>query len=319
MNVLIMGAGSIGSVLGGFLAKSGVSVALVGHPELMSAVRDNGLRISGIWGDHHIPSIPAFDKCDDIPAPDFDVVFITVKSYDTAKAARDVLPVVTDKTLVVSLQNGLGNWETVAEVVGPGRLVGGMVIFGARVLEPGHVTVTVYGGPVKFGPYTDAPLDRVEEIARTVDASSIPAKVADDIRAVIWGKVLYNSALNPMSSLLGASYGELAGNDETRRIMALIVEEIFEVASAQGVTLEFADVQAFLDHFYEKLIPPTALHYASMHEDLRTGRRTEIDALNGAIAAYGREAGFSCPVNETLSLLVKARETANAMARKMGV
>ena len=318
MNVLIMGAGSIGSVLGGFLAKSGVPVAFVGHSELMSAVREGGLRVSGIWGKHHIRSIPAFDKCEDIPSPKFDVVFLTVKSCDTAKAVQDMLPVVGDNTTVVSLQNGLGNCETVAEVVDAGKIIGGMVIFGARVVEPGHVTATVYGGPIKLGPYTDAPLDRVEEIASMVSAAGIPAEVTHDIRAVIWGKILYNGALNPMSALLGATFGELAENDETRHLMALIVEEIFEVAAACGVTLEYADPQVFLDYFYETLIPPTASHHASMHQDLNAGRRTEIDALNGAIAAYGREAGIPCPVNETLSLLVKARETANVTAQETG-
>jgi len=176
----------------------------------------------------------------------------------------------------------------------------------------------VYGGPIKFGPYTSAPRDRVEGIAGMVSAAGIPAEVADDIRAVIWGKILYNGALNPMSALLGATFGELAENDETRHLMGLIVEEVFEVAAARGVTLEYADPQAFLDYFYDTLIPPTASHYASMHQDLKAGRPTEIDSLNGAIATYGREAGIPCPVNETLSLLIKAREAANAMARKTG-
>jgi 2-dehydropantoate 2-reductase len=311
MKILVMGAGSIGSVFGGFLAEGGHSVTLVGRPAHMAAIERDGLRIGGIWGDHHVTDLRTVTSCDQLAGETFELVVLSVKTYDTKQAIQEAAPLVAPDGLVVSFQNGLGNAEIVADTVGVERTLGGMVIFGAHVDEPGRVTVTVYANEVKIGSPTGVvSSDRIEEIARRINESGVPTLATDEIDKFIWGKVLYNCALNPLSAILNATYGELAEESGTRHIMDRVVEEVFAVADARGVELIWDKPEGFLQMFYEHLVPPTAGHYASMLDDLKRGKRTEIEALNGAIVRYGKELNVECPVNEVLSGFVRVLERA---------
>ncbi len=309
--ILIMGAGSIGSVVGGFLAKAGHDVTLVGRQSHMAAIHSGGLHIEGIWGEHHVTGLRTATTCEQLHGQTFDLIILSVKSYDTAQAIAEAAPLLAPDGLVISFQNGLDNVETIAARVGPERTLGGMVIFGARVDKPGHVTVTVYANEVHIGSHTGGVnRSRVEEVAALINASGVPTLATDKIERHIWGKMLYNCALNPLSAILNVSYGELAAEPDTREIMNRVVEEIFAVANARGTKLFWSKPEEFLKVFYDVLIPPTSAHYASMLEDLKRGGRTEIEALNGAIVRYGSEANVECPVNDVLSNLIRVMERA---------
>jgi len=311
VRILIMGAGSIGSVVGGFLAKCGHDVTLVGRRPHMTAIDKDGLYIDGIWGEHHITELRTATTCGQLRGQAFDLVILSVKSYDTPQAIQEAAPLLAPDGLVASFQNGLGNIETIAHCVGVERTLGGMVIFGARIGRQGYVTVTVYANEVYIGSPTGAiGQDRVEEVAGLINASGIPTLATDEIDKHIWGKVLYNCALNPLSAILNASYGELAAESDTREIMNKVVEEVFAVAEARGTELFWRKPEEFIRLFYEVLIPPTSAHYASMLEDLKRGGKTEIEALNGAIVRYGNEANVECPVNDVLSNIIRVMERA---------
>jgi 2-dehydropantoate 2-reductase len=309
--ILIMGAGSIGSVVGGFLARAGHDVTLVGRQPHMEAIQSGGLHIDGIWGEHHVTGLRTATTCEHLHGQPFDLIILSVKSYDTEQAIGEAAPLLATDGLVISFQNGLGNVETIAARVGPERTLGGMVIFGARIDKPGHVTVTVYANEVHIGSPTGViDRDRVEEVAALINASGVPTLATDEIEKHIWGKMLYNCALNPLSAILNVSYGELAAAADTRDIMNNVVGEIFAVAKARGTNLFWNQPEEFLKVFYDVLIPPTSAHYASMLEDLKRGGKTEIEALNGAIVSYGSEANVECPVNEALSNLIRVMERA---------
>lgn len=309
MKVLIMGAGALGTILGGFLARAGHAVTLVGRPAHMDAIRTDGLTVTGIWGNHQISGITTSSSVDEVSASGFDVVFVTVKSYDTAAAIAQVVPLLHDHTLVVSYQNGLGNAEAIAEQVGWARVVEAMVIFGVQIPEPGRVDVTVIARPTALGAYPDGPdAERVQALAQALDEAALPTVYSDSIAGELWRKVAYNSALNPLCALLNVPYGRLPELEETRAIMLEVVSELYAVAAARGVAMEPPSPEAYMTLFYEKLVPPTAAHYGSMHEDFRLRRTTEIDALNGAIVRFGENAGVDCPANRMITRLVKARE-----------
>jgi 2-dehydropantoate 2-reductase len=309
MKILIMGAGSIGSVFGGFLAEGGHNVTLVGRPAHMSAIERDGLRIGGIWGDHHVTDLRTVTSCEQLDGDTFEMVILSVKTYDTKQAIGEAAHLVAPDGLAVSFQNGLGNAEIMADAVGVERTLGGMVIFGAHVDEPGRVTVTVYATEVKVGSPTGVvDPERVDKIAALINSSGIPTLGTDEIEKHIWAKVLYNCALNPLSAILNATYGELADEPGTRRIMDIVVEEAFAVAHARGVELMWDKPEEFLQLFYDNLVPATAGHYASMLDDIKRGKRTEIEALNGAIVGYGKELNVECPVNEVLSGFVRVLE-----------
>jgi len=309
---LVIGGGSIGSAAGGFMAKAGHHVTLVGlDSDHIAAIREKGLRIVGIWGEHHVGSMRAQTTPDGLRRGDFDLIIISVKSYDTEIAVRSIAHLVDDKTLVCSYQNGLGNAEKIAEVVGWERTVGARVIFGARLLDPGCVEITVIANPTALGVYEiGPPTERVREIAAVMDAAAIPTIYTDEIATLLWGKVAYNCALNPLSGLLDVPYGALAKSEHTLDIILSVIGEFYAVARAMRIRLDPATVPEYMDLFINKLIPPTAAHYASMREDFRLKRRTEIDALNGAICRYGQEQGVECPTNTLLTRLVRAREYA---------
>jgi 2-dehydropantoate 2-reductase len=130
----------------------------------------------------------------------------------------------------------------------------------------------------------------------------------DDIQTHLWGKVLYNCALNPLGAILGVPYGALGDHPQTRGLMRRIIEEIYQVAEARGVPLGHADAAAYVKFFLENLVPATAGHWPSMWQDLQAGRRTEIEALNGAICRYGEAAGVATPYNDAISRLVRFLE-----------
>lgn len=309
MRVLVMGAGAMGSVAGGLLAKAGHDVTLVGRAGHIDAVRASGLRITGIWGEHHVVSLRAQTSTQGLKAGDFDLILITAKSYDTRNVVCEAAALVDGATLVCSYQNGLGNAEIIAEVVGWQRTIGARAIFGSWLREPGWAEVTVIADPTALGVYhSSAPADRVREIVAAMDGAGLPTVYSDEIATVLWSKVTYNCALNPLSGLLDVPYGALLDTEHTRAIMRETVYEVYAVAGTMGVPLKPETAGKYVDLLFHKLIPPTAAHYASLREDFRRRRRTEIDALNGAIVRYGESHGVPTPANRMLTRLVHARE-----------
>lgn len=309
MNVLVMGAGAIGSVFGGLLAESGHHVSLVGRPKHMATVAEHGLEITGIWGEHKVTSLATFTRVTDVPHKRLDLVLITTKSYDTEQAARQARPLVSPDTMVVSLQNGLGNVEAISDVVGPPRTLGGRVIFGVELRDPGQVEVTVYQDRVMLGsPAGTVPRERIEGIAQAFAEAGIPSEATGEIMKFIWAKVLYNCCLNPLSALLEWNYGELLEHDGTRRIMSQVIAEVFAVARGKRVDLIWHSPEEYERLLLEVLIPDTYAHHSSMLQDVRRGRRTEIDSMNGAIARLGEEVAVETPTNLLLARLIKAKE-----------
>lgn len=218
--------------------------------------------------------------------------------------------------VIISLQNGLGNVEQFVARVGPARVLGGRVIFGAEVVAPGCVRVTVYADPVLIGPWGADPDPRstaqAQWWASHFDAAGIPSAATDDIAAALWGKVLYNTPLNPLSALLGVHYGALAENGHTRVIMDQVIGETFAVATAEGIVLPWASAAEYRATFYDRLVPSTFHHRSSMLQDLERGRRTEIDAINGEVWKRGATCDIATPINELLTRLVHAREALRA-------
>lgn len=309
--ILIAGSGALGSVFGGFLRLAGHAVTLLGRPAHLEAIRRHGMRIEGIWGTHHAGD---FTVATDVAAIDgsFDAVLLTVKSYDTRAMAQAVRSLLEQDGVGISLQNGLGNAEVLAEEIGAERVLAARVIFGAEVVEPGRVRVTVYADPVLVGAWrssaSPAEAARAHRWVSEFSAAGIPSELALDIVPALWGKVLYNAALNPLGALLGVHYGALGADPNTRAIMDTVIAEAFAVAAAEGVALAWPSAQDYCNTFYGRLLPSTFDHRSSMLQDLERGRPTEVDAINGEVWRRGTARGIFTPTNELLTRLVHARE-----------
>jgi len=308
MRYLIMGAGALGTVFGGLLRHSGQSVTFVGRGPHFEHLTTKGLTIGGIWGEFRLGPVVA-PEIDQAHPDQYDIILLCVKSFGTPEACRQASPWLKPEGLIISVQNGLGNLEIISQEFGAERTIGARVIFGAEVTRPGTVTVTVYAAPVLLGAISPGvPQEKLARVAGDLNQAGIPTEVVADIMTHIWGKVLYNCALNPLGAILGVPYGALGENPGTRELMLRVIEEIYLVAGALGVRLQPATVAGYFQHFMENLLPPTAAHWPSMWQDLKAGRRTEIEALNGAICRYGAAQGIATPYNDTLSRLVRFLE-----------
>jgi 2-dehydropantoate 2-reductase len=307
--VLIAGAGALGSVFGGLLARGGWPVVLLGRRRHVDAIARDGLRIEGLFGDHVVHGCDVVDDVGRLRGS-FRHVLLTVKSYDTEAMVRAVAPHLAADGSLVSLQNGLGNVERAAAMVGHDRVLGARVIFGAELLDPGRVRVTVNAAPVLVGspdPGHRLLAARARAWAGWFAAAGIPSEPTDNLTGELWAKAFYNAALNPLGSLLGVPYGWLADDADARAIMDRVIDEAFAVARADGAVLRWADAAAYRRLFYGTLVPATAAHRSSMLQDVERGRPTEIDAINGHVAARGEALGVPAPVNATLAHTIRAR------------
>ncbi|MGO9604486.1 MAG: ketopantoate reductase family protein [Candidatus Binataceae bacterium] len=316
--ILIAGAGAIGSVVGGMLHAAGHRVTLLGRRAHLDAIARDGLHVTGLLGTH---TIRGLDVADD-PARltgRYDLILCTVKPYDTASIADAIHDRLADDGVIVSMQNGLGNIEALAARFGLARVLGARVIFGSEIPRPGAAHVTVFADPVAIGP---APAlhgelsptleARAATVAKLVDAAGIATVACADIMPVIWTKLLYNVALNPLGALFELSYGELAADPDLRAIMDDVIDEAFAVARASRVALPFADAAAYRGAFYGRLIPATASHRPTMLYDLNHRGRTDIDALNGKIVELAERGGLKAPVNRMLVRQIHAAERKRA-------
>ncbi len=307
--ILIAGAGAVGSVVGGLLARAGLPVTLLGRPAHVNAIRAHGLRIEGLFGDHQVRGLASATTLHELRGP-YAAILLTVKTYDTVSTATAVAPLLAPGGVLISLQNGLGNVEAAASAVGRERVLGGRVIFGAEVIAPGHVQVTVIADPVLIGspdPTSPRQHAEAEAWAARLAAAGVPSEPTRTLLAELWAKVLYSAALNPLGALLGVPYGVLAASPDTRAIMDGVIDEAFAVARADGVTLAWYEAAGYREAFYGRLVPSTAGHRSSMLQDIESGRPTEIDAINGEVVARGGRHGIPVPTNTLLCRLIRAR------------
>ncbi len=304
-NIAIMGAGAIGSVIGGMLARHGHNVTLIGRHPHMDEISKNGLHISGIWGEHTVTHLNTMTSP---PDKYQDVVFLTVKAFDTATAAREALSMVGPDSTIISMQNGLGNVETLASIAGRDKTLGAMAIFGVVMPAPGNVQVTSIASETLVGEIDGDLSPRSVALARMMDDAGIPTKASDNIMQEIWHKVLFNIALNPLSAILQATYGQIADNPPIRELIREMVSEAFRVADASEMDLGMDSPDEYLEILWKKKVPPTRNHRSSMLQDIIRGKKTEIDYLNGKVVEMGNKYGIETPYNRAIAIMVKAKE-----------
>jgi 2-dehydropantoate 2-reductase len=310
MKVLVVGLGAVGTVFSCFLKEHGHRVAGLELEPVAEIIGRQGVRVTGIWGDHAAKLDELATSAEQIPDRDFDLVIVTVKSFDTEQVSAQIAELLGPNTYVFLAQNGYGNYEAAARSVPEEKIILGRVIFGAETLGPGSSAVTVSADDLVLGSPKNLIDHRVlEGFAMMIDDSGISAQASERVMEYVWGKIIYNLALNSLGAILEVNYGKLAEIEHSRILMNSIIRETFAVLQAMGQRTLWPDAEAFIHDFYNRLVPTTAAHHASMLQDIRRGRKTEIDALNGAIVELGRKYGIATPVNEVVATLVKAKES----------
>lgn len=301
MKIAIIGAGAMGSLFGARLSQAGHEVWLLDlWREHVDVINRDGLTV--ITGEGRLTARP-LATTDAAAIGQAGLVIVFVKAGNTAAAAQTALSLLGPETAVLTLQNGYGNAEELAEVLDPARIIAGTTAQGATILGPGLIR---HGGDgeTHIGDFAGGVTERVTRLAKALTVAGIPALAEADVKSLIWGKLIINAGINALTGITGLQNGRLLQFPQTKQLMELLVLEAVAVAAATGVDLPY-------DKPVEKVAAvaaATAQNRSSMLQDLDNARLTEIDAINGAIVRMGAKAGVPTPVNETLMLLIKTLE-----------
>lgn len=301
MRIAVLGAGAVGLSVAARLSTV-AEVVGVTRERHVRAILQHGFQLTGRWGDDHYELDVRTSLDHD---EQFDYVVIACKSVDTGTIATQFASILGG-TEVVSLQNGIGNEEVLSRFTD--RVIGGMIITGFEWRSEHAVHVSVEGGPMRLGRYPSGTDSAVQKLVELLGSTGISVESTPTIQTEIWGKTMYNCALNPLGALMNVPYGRLS-EPHAWAIIETIVREVFAVASAVGVNLAWADPESYLEFLVDTQLPNTAGHHSSMLQDLTKGRRTEIDFLNGAIAAIAEAHDIPAPVNRCIANLVQFRES----------
>ncbi|MEO6040322.1 MAG: 2-dehydropantoate 2-reductase [Croceibacterium sp.] len=301
MKVIILGSGAMGCLYGAALHRAGAAVTLVDvNREHVSAINARGLELELRSGTALLP-IPARMPAD-VSEP-ADLVMVFTKTFHTDSALAGIAAAIGPQTCLLSLQNGLGNDARLAAHAAPERVMVGASTFPADLVGPGRVRSHGDGG-TRLYPAFGGDQAFAQRVADLLSAGGILAALDPQIQAAIWSKAIFNAAMNPLCALTRRTPGFLGANAESRALYGAVVEEGVAVARANGIMIDAQPIHALT----EVSVTDHANHEASMLQDIKAGRRTEVDAINGAIVEAGRKVGLPAPVTETLWRLVKLEE-----------
>lgn len=304
MKITIVGAGAMGSLFGGLIAESGNEVYLLDiWKEHVDTINKNGLWIEGLSGDRFI-KIKAVTEPKEIGGTS-DLIIIFVKSYHTESAAKNISLLVGENTSILTLQNGLGNFEILSNIFGSEKVIAGTTSCGATILGPGRVRHAGIG-TTTIGELNGKITARTEKIARVLTQAGIETGVSDNVLGLIWTKLLINVGINALGVLIRVKNGELIKGKYSLKLQRELVEEAFEVAKRKGVKLIHQDIVKEVALICEK----TNGNINSMLQDVLKKRKTEIDFINGAIVREGEKFNISTPLNQVITNLIKAVEEA---------
>jgi 2-dehydropantoate 2-reductase len=297
--VAVVGAGAVGGYFGGLLARAGAPVTMIGRPAFVEAVNKSGLFLDTLQFQEkvHVEASTEMNA-----ARGAEIVLFCVKTIDTAATIRELAPLLAPGAIVVSCQNGVDNAEQIRAASGIDA-VPAVVYVAASAPQPGTVK-HVGRGDLVVGPENE----KTKRVAAVFERAGVGCKISENIEGELWTKLIWNCALNAVSALGRAKYGEIAANPEARKVLDALVSEVVAVANAAGVQFSMLDnVEAARAGAF-KIASQMAETRSSTAQDMQRGKRTEIDSLNGFIARRGAELGVPTPVNHALYALVKLAE-----------
>lgn len=297
----VLGAGAMGSFFGGLLAEAGLDLVLIDvWQEHVDNINTKGLRMVGVGGDRQV-KVRASSK----PSSEskVDIVFVQCKAAHTKEAILGAKNMFGKDTVFISFQNGLGNEELVAELMGKDSVLGGLTAQGANIEGPGHIrahtNLTTWIGEMDGKDST-----RVKQLCKLFSDHGLPSEASMEIKKQIWCKLLYNLAVSPMSTLTDLSLREVFETPGSRVVADLLVKEGLAVAKAEGVNIPSEEA----DHILTKVIASRQENKTSMCVDVLKKRQSEVDFINGRVVALALKHGLDTPVNKAMVFFVKALE-----------
>ncbi len=297
--IAIVGAGAVGGYFGGLLARAGAPITMIGRPPFVEAVTKNGLFLDTLHFQEKV-RVAASTEIDTVRGAE--IVLFCVKTTDNAVTARAIAPLLSPGALILSMQNGVDNVEQIRAAAAIDALPA-VVYVAASVPEPGRVK-HVGRGDLVIGPQND----KSERLAEVFSRANVPCRISENIEGELWTKLVWNCALNAVSALGRAKYGQITVSADAWKVVETAVYEVLAVARAANVHPPgLEDPKAALAGAL-KIASQMAEALSSTAQDMNRGKRTEIDSLNGYISRRGAELGVPTPVNHALYALVKLAE-----------
>jgi 2-dehydropantoate 2-reductase len=298
--VAVLGAGAMGAIFGSAFARVGAEVVFFDNrSDVIEAITSTGLFLDGVFA-ATTTKLSATTVVAELGT--VDLALVLVDSTATVAVANAAANCLSDHGCALTLQNGIGNWETLAARLGRSRVLAGSTYNSGANLGPGRARHTNLGQTI-IGEIDGALSERVHELGRLLEAAGLPVEITDNVQGHIWSKFVHNCAINPISAVTRLRPGEIARTNAAAYLMDQLLDEVLTVVEAAGIRLPEVDPRGHIrDHCWERYNRP------SMLQHLESGRGTEIDALNGALVHLARELGVPVPVNEAIVLMVKALE-----------
>lgn len=300
MHIAVIGAGNMGCVYGANFARVGEQVTLVDSwEEHVRRIQEDGLQMTGLNGEF---TAQVAATTDPTAVEKADVAVILVNAYSTREAAETARMLLKDSGYVLTLQNGLGNVEILQEVLGDGRVLGGLSFHSGDLQEPGRVRHTNYG-PTYLGELDCSRSERLAGLEELMERAGMNPVVEPDIMATIWGKFVHNCGINALCAITDLRPGHIQEIPELDEFQTRIIEETLALVRARGIEIpEKNPLEAVKKYCAKKF------HRVSMLQHLIRQRQTEIDALNGYVVRESKKLDLACPYNESLTALIKGRQ-----------
>ena len=308
----VIGAGSVGLGVAASLALAGQKVTLLARSSSVAALKESDLTVSGLHGEHTVSA--GTIRVEDSAAPSdaargCDMLVVTTKALDLAGALRPFLTPGAKPKAILSMQNGLGPSETIRAEIGPDIPVfASVMMIGYERQGLSHVAITAAASPISTGPLLGDDPGPLESFVMSAQNGFLPIQVDPNIRETVFFKLLFNTCMNPTGALTGLTYGELVSNAHTLGLIENLAQETFAVLDAEAGYRPAKDASDYVHNILSPaVLAKSAGHRSSMVQDMESGRRTEIDTLNGAIAGLGRKLGIPTPTHDVIVALIKAQ------------
>lgn len=292
-----MGAGAVGAYFGARLRAAGEEVVLCARGENLRAIREHGLDITSIRGDLRI-EVTATDTPRDF-AP-YDLILFCVKAYDTDAAAKAISGCLNPGGAILTLQNGVENEAKLAAIFGRGTVMGGNARVGVEMVAPAKI-VHLSTGHIDFGELDGRETDRAKSIAEVFRRVGILGQVSADIMTARWDKLIWNGAFNTVTTLTRRRVGEILDDSEGLKLTRALMQEIVNVARAEGAKISDDRIDGYIAHSQKNLRELKT----STQQDLERGGALEYEALSGAVVRAARRHGISVPAVETVYVLLR--------------
>ena len=305
MKIVVVGPGAIGCLIAAFLTKSKEEVWLLDkNKEKAAKINESGISLEGVSGSWQV-KIKATANLADIGKAD--LVIICVKSFHTKSTIEQIKPLLDESTKILTLQNGIGNIEIIAETVGEDRVIGGVTSEGATLIDIGKIRHAGRGETIIGAINGKTPVE-MRAIREVFNKVGFETKMSRDIKSLIWSKLIINVGINALTAITRLPNGKLIEYEGTRRILRDAVTEATRIAKRKRIKLIFDDPLAKV----EAVCEGTSGNLSSMLQDVLRKKRTEVDFINGVIVRLGQELGIDVPTNRLLLDLVKTIESSYA-------